>query len=240
MPLTDEQKAALEVLASVPATDAEELATAFHKAHADAGQVLIDQGHGTATKAKGTEIRKLEKRLEEETTTRQKLEEKLRESDPDKVHEKYRTEMSELQTKHEAELRAEREARIGEKRTGDLAGLRARLAAKLKPMALQAVLNDPEVQSRLQYGEDGSRRVLQLGKEIDYAPPAGQDALDLLAAALVDRVRGIDPGEVLSQADPGAGAGGGSGAGGYDPVAEGKRMAEAQKAGAGDQSLAFR
>lgn len=229
MPLTDEQKAALDVLATVPASDADELAAAFHKAHADAGQALIDQGHGTATKAKSVAIRNLEKKLEDEQAARLKAEERLKESDPDKVHAKYRDEMAEQATKHAAELRAEREARIGEKRNGDLSGLRARLATKLKPMALRALLNDPEVQSRLQYGEDGSRRVLQLGKEIDYAPPAGQDALDLLAVALVERVRAEDPSEVLSQAHGGAGAG--NGAGGSVPLTEDELVARKRRSG---------
>lgn len=238
MPLTDEQKAALQLLAAVPADD---LADALHETIPAAHQEVFDRGYKKRDATAGTEIRKIEKTLAAEQAERAKLEERLKESDPEKIHAKYRDEIASLTTQHEAALKAEREARIGEKRGGDLSGLRARLAGKLKPMALKAVLNDPEVQSRLQYGEDGSRRVLQLGKDIDYAPPAGTDALDLLATALIDRVRSEDPSEVLSAADGGAGAGnGGSGGGGYDPAAEGRKMAEAQKAGQGDQSLAFR
>lgn len=238
MPLTAEQTAALTVLAGA---DPQELVEALHEQLPTVHQEVFDRGYKKRDATAGAEIRKIEKTLATEQAERKKLEERLQESDPEKIHARYREEIAGLTTKHEADLRAEREARIGEKRGGDLSGLRARLAGKLKPMALKAVLNDPEVQGRLQYGEDGTRRVLQLGKDIDYAPAAGVDALDLLATALIDRVRAEDPSEVLSGAEGGAGAGhGAGGAGGYDPVAEGKRMAEAQKAGAGDQSLAFR
>lgn len=229
MPLSDEQKAALTLLASVPESDAEELASAFHAANTVAAQQLIDQGHGAATAAKSATVRKLERDLAKVMEEKQKAEERLAESDPEKVHAKYREEIAGLTTRHDAELKAEREGRLAEKRSADLSDLKARLAPKLKPMALRAMLMDPEVQSRLQYGDDGSRRVLQLGKEIDYAPPPGTDALDLLAGGIIERVRSIDASDVLSEARGGAGAG--NGAGGAGPLTEEELMARKRRSG---------
>lgn len=244
MPLSDEQKAALKTLAAVPAADAEELAREFRSAHAQATQLIYDDGHGAGVKSKGSEVRKLEKDVEKLTGEKTKLEQQLAERDPEKVHEKYKTEIAELTTKHEGELKAARAQTLEVRRQADLNALRARLADKLTPIALKAVLNDPETATRLAYGEDDkgqtTRRVLQLGKDIEYATPAGKDPLELLAADLVERVKTEDPSAVRAGGESGAGVQQGGGSGGYDPVKVGKEMAQSQKQQAGDGSLAFK
>jgi hypothetical protein len=238
MPLTAEQLTALDALQGADPAD---LATAFHEKHGKAAQTLIDQGDTGATKRAGAEIRKAEKALKDEQEAHAATRKKLEDGDPAKVHEKYQAEITDLKTKHDTEVKGLKAQGIEREQSRDLAQLEARLSPKLRPMALRAVLNDPETRKLLQYDEDGTRRVLQRGKDIPYAAAKDQNPLDLLAADLVEHVKTLDADSVLAPVTTGGGTGGeGSGAGGYDPVAAGKEMAKQQKGEEGQRGLALR
>lgn len=233
MPLTAEQLTALDALLGA---DPDDLATVFHEKHGKAAQVLIDQGDTGATKRAGSETRKLEKRIAELTTDLTAAQKKLAESDPAKVHEQYQREIADLKTAHATELGTVKATGLERERERDLAELKARLAPKLRPMALRAVLNDPETRKQLEYGEDGTRRVLQRGKGTAYSPAAGQDVLDLWAADLVEHVKAEDADSVLAQVTTGGGSGDGGGSVGnlYDQIrTEETTQQEQGKSGAG-------
>lgn len=94
--------------------------------------------------------------------------------------------------------------------------------------------------SRLAAREEGGVRVLQLDGDMEYDAPDTKAALRQLAA---DARRTVPARYVLTNADTGAGVTSGGvvgGAGGYDPVKAGLAAAEAQKANAATNELAFR
>lgn len=98
---------------------------------------------------------------------------------------------------------------------------------------------------RFAFGQDGTPDVLQPGATTAYDAESVDKKIELLAA---DIRKNVKPNYVRSNGDSGGGtqSGGGSGGGsGYDPVAEGKKMAEQQKQGGSgtaerEKSLAFR
>lgn len=94
---------------------------------------------------------------------------------------------------------------------------------------------------RFAFAQDGTPDVLQPGATTAYDAENVDKKIELLAT---DIRKSVKPNYVRSNGDRGGGTGSGGGSGGssYDPVAEGKKMAEQQKGTGGERekNLAFR
>lgn len=215
MTLTPEQSAALQTALQAawqPLTDAtpDDLADAFHKAHQAAGQKLIDKGSGTAKKSLGPELREAERKWTEAQAEITKRDERIAEIEakvPDMavVRKQYDERERDLKEKHKGEIAA-RDGRVQAERFGrvlsDVSGRLLKLG--IRPKTVNTVIDlggDPA--KRLRFPEEGGVEVLQPGRDIAYAPPEGQDALDLYAAELYALA---DPDwQLVSGADHGSG-----------------------------------
>jgi hypothetical protein len=239
MPLTDEQKAALKVLADV---DTDELTTAIHQEMPEVHTAIFNQGHQKATKEKGKDVRAVEKKLEEaqaELTKRDERIQAMEATAPDatKIRDQYQGQLREAEAKHKAALDALNQEADQIALKGAKAVLRARFAKSLLPDAVDAMMAKLEAEGRVRVGEGRTIEVLQTGKDIPIMAPEGKDPLDILAeeriaaAPALWRQGGTEAG--------GGQQGGGAGATGYDPVADGKARAAAQKAAAGATNLAL-
>lgn len=198
-------------------------------------QSVFNSGHSTATKAKTTDITQLTERLTAAEERARKAEEDLQKKQPD-LEARDKAWQQKL-TEKENELKALQDTvSQAESRTIALQTENA-LGRVLRPKIAKLVA--PTLASQIRRKADGSYELLEEGTGIPVQIPAGKTVFDVAAeraSATADPIDKLAGGESGGGVHTGGGVGGGSG---YDPVAEGRRMAEQAKARS-DNSLAFK
>jgi hypothetical protein len=207
-------------------------------------QKAFDAGHGEGLKRGRQEKADVDAKVASLTaelaTANEQLTE-LRDKTPDvqKVRDQYDRQITDLKDKHTKELAKEREKRETADMNRELSKLEAKLGKRLDPLAVKALMVDPDLKKRLQPKGDGSFDVMQHGKDIPFSPGEGQDALDLLADELTAKQ---DPKWRLANTDTGSGVegqgtGGGGGADPYAKIRERKDAELKQESAAGIKPL---
>lgn len=236
MPLTAEQTAALETLATA---DAEEVAEALKSSANALYQTVFRAGHSTATQAAKAKREAVEQQLAAEKERADAAEAQvvaIRDKAPDAE-----ALNADWQKKLDREIAREREAREAAEAkvarlTTDTVVERtenALLAAGIRPRIAKLLAKDAA--GRIAWDDSGAPVLYEPGTQIPVQIPAGKTAFDVLAEAEKAQA---DPADLVSSADRGSGIGGGAAGGGYDPAAAGRAMAEQTRAA--DTSLAFR
>lgn len=214
MPLTEEQKAALKVIATVSSTDIDEAADALKNDAHPVYQRVFNAGHSTAQSAAKTEKATLEQQIataKEEAATLQTQLDELKDKVPDRAQidaqwqQKLDREKKALQDQIDAAN--SKVARLTTDTTVEKAE-NALLAAGIRPRLAKLLAKDAA--SRIKYGEDGSPALYEAGSEIPIQVPAGKTAFQVLAE---QEKAAADPADLVSQADSGGGAGAGGGGG---------------------------
>lgn len=255
MPLTDEQAAALQVLVGA---DPKEVATEIKSKANPVWTLIFNSGHQKATKLTSDAVEKAEKARDEAQEKVRELEGKLETAskgnpDVETVRTQARKELDEAKAeakKREDELVSTIDNLRRSTILGQLEGLLTdKEIGSLRPAWARNILRDPELRDRIALGkESGEFDVLQKGSKIpiqaDEDTPRGK--LKALALEIREEIKRSDPDGIAVPVDDGAGdvtsnRGGAGATGGYDPVADGRARAEAQKGAAGDvNSLAWR
>ena len=240
MPLTDEQKTALETLKGA---DPKELAEAMQSGAHTHYQAIYQKGFSTAHNESKTKLEEKDaeiERVKAEATAKDTELTKLREKTPDvdAVRQEYE---AKLTAKEEEKKKAIEEA---EQRVSEVHGSRfdaelsaALVTAGVEPDYAKEVLV-PKYRNRRKVEKDGTVKFYDDDGSTPLAAVNGE--LPRVAAEKIKA--GVDPKWIVSNADKGAGSQGGKreGASGYDPVKAGKEAAAVQKGAASSESLAFK
>lgn len=215
MPLTDEQKQAIQTLAGA---DPKEAADALKDGAHPVFQAVFRKGYGTAQGEYEGDDGKLSKAkadAEEATQRAEKAEAdlaELRKKQPD-LEEALEKNNQEWQTKLEKkdeELTTEREARKKERRARRKSDLMAELGAVNDSEYREFLAN--KYLDRLQDREDGSVVLLEEpGSTVPVQVPQGQTPFKVLAS---DILKNVAPDRKRSDVDSGGGASSGGGSGG--------------------------
>lgn len=154
-------------------------------------QVIFQKGHDVGYGKKNHEITaandKIAK-LSNDIAAREQAIEELKAEGPEKhkkVIEGYKAEIATLTEAHKQAI-AQKDAVLSQERLDrSIADLKARLIARgVMPDYADVKLQSQEVRNRIKFEPDGSRQVLQAGKDIPFAVTGTEDALDLLANEL--------------------------------------------------------
>jgi uncharacterized phage infection (PIP) family protein YhgE len=157
-------------------------------------------------------------------------------SNPDTtaLHTQYGGQIKELTDKHTAEL-AKLNGQIAEGRVNDFLGaLKGALSSgdtRLQGDYVEVITQRADIRSRLKVNPDGSRQVLQKGKDIPFAVSSSDEALKLLAEEIKKEAPAtfILAGTDKGAGTPGAGAPGGTpGATLFDKVRESVKADESK------------
>lgn len=239
MPLTDEQKAAVETLKGVASEDIEEATEALKTTAHPIYQKIFGGGHSAATQKAKTEKAALDAQLTEAKEREAALETELTElkaKTPDRAQidtqwqAKLDREVKKVQdqldaaSQQVARLTTDTTVEKAENALKD-AGLRPRMAKLLAK----------EAAGRIKW-EDGKPVLYEAGTDIPIPIPADKTAFQVLAES---EAKSADPEDLVSRTEPGGGIKGGGQGGEYDPVAAGKAAAEAQKKQAAANAVAF-
>jgi hypothetical protein len=248
MPLTDEQKSAIaslkDVLKDLPDEDVEEAAVAIRGAALPVWDHIHDTGHQKATAGSTRTMTKLTRDLQAAQNRVKQLEDAQSEGGtPDQVKalndaRAEITRLSKALTDKDKEVEQRDEERERERVVGKLLGEleKAEGHGRVRPAWRKLIAQDAELRARIKPKKgDESFTILQHGKSIPIS--ADDDTEDAMVAALAKEIKGKlkkeDPDALAVDVDAGAGVRsgeqGGTGGDGYDPVAEGKRMAAVQK-----------
>lgn len=222
-----------------------EAVDALHQVSQSDYQAIYDRGHGQATKDLNTKVttaeaahRAAQEKLTE-TETALADARKGKGGDVEQLREQHKIDIQREKDAAKAKETALTEQLKNERTSRSTSDLKAMLAGKVIDDYAAVVIERPDIRGRIRHREDGSVFVVQAGTEVELQVPAGKTPLSLLAEELI----GSTPATLrLSGADGGSGAttGGTGSSGGYDPVAAGKKMAEATKPSAQTQELALR
>ena len=240
MPLSDEQKAAIQTLKGIATDDVQEFATELKGANQAAYQGVFRAGFKEAETRWKPRAEQAETKLTEAESAKAEAERQLQEAQskqPDvaKLNEQWQAKLDKQKADLEAAVTAEKTRAAGEREARKVADLKASLNG-LDPVYVGAVVATEA--ARIRFKEDGTPELYEAGSDIPTQLPAGKTPYAVLAEEIRSKA---DPRWVLAGGDSGSGTESGTrGGGGYDPVAAGKKMAEEAKQGAGQDSLAFR
>lgn len=249
MPLTEEQKAAIKLVGTIPATDADEAVEELKANARPVYETTFNAGHDKATKKKGKDERDLERQITAKDAEIARLQgeiEKAKGSTPDveKVKADYKAEIAALEAKHAKEIE-DRDSLADEREVNRVVDRLEILVTDPKAPAIRKawarnLLRDPDIRKRIKPGKgDHPTEILQAGKEIAIQAKDFDEQLKAFGKELFEKVKAEDSDGVVVPVDDGSGVegggGGGEGGDGYDAVAAGKAMAAAQK-GATDRS----
>lgn len=259
MPLTAEQKAALQALftgESAALSDAtpEDVADGLREVHPTTYNLVLNEGRAKATGLDDKALKKLTKQLAQAETERDELQRQLSSGAPPEVKKQIEDAQAEIQ-RLQKQIKERDEAAIRERRERNEAEVLDRLSKAFEDTGIRSgwakmLKHDPDLRNRLkvEVDEDGQRTVTvyQAGKRVPMA--ASDDTEDAMLAALAQeqytRLKKEEPEAIKAPpVDTGAGVHNGSGGGeqDYDPAAEGKAMAETVvKARERNNGLAFR
>jgi hypothetical protein len=212
MPLTEEQKAAVETLKGVSTEDIEEAAEALKSSAQPIYQKIFRGGHSTATTAAKTEKATLEGQLTAEKERATGLETELNElkaKTPDRAQidaqwqQKLDREKKALQDQLDAS-----NSKIGRLTTDTKVEKIeiALLGANFRPK--MAKLLAKEHSGRIDFDANGQPILKEAGSDIPIPIPAGKTAFQLLAE---QEKSTADPADLVSNADTGGGCRGGGG-----------------------------
>jgi len=240
MPLSDEQKAAVETLKGVATEDIEEATEALKSSAQPIYQKIFRGGHSTATTAAKVEKTALETQLTTEKERATALETELADlkaKTPDRaaIDAQWQTKLDREKKAVQDQLDAAN-AKVGSLTTGTKVEKTeiALLGAGFRPK--MAKLLAKEHAGRIEFDDAGQPFLKEAGSDIPIPIPAGKTAFQMLAE---QEKEAADPADLVSNVDDGGGVRGGGGGGGYDPVAAGKAAAEAQKSQTAAKSVAF-
>lgn len=239
MPLTAEQKTAIQALKDIAAEDADEFATELKAANSKAHHAVFRAGFTEAEgrwkpRAEAAETAKTKAEQEKATAEQQLKDAQEKAPDVAKVNEQWQAKWDKRESEHTAAIEAEKSGRKAEREARKLSDLRAELNG-LDPIYVDAVVKSKA--DRIRFKEDGTAELFEDGSDIPVQVPTGKTPYAVLAAEIKSKA---DPKWVLAGGDTGSGTQPGTGGSGYDPVAAGKKLAAEQKAGAGQDSLAFK
>ena len=209
MPLTDEHKAAIQTLKSIPAEDAEEFAGELLKEAQPLSHHISRKGYVDAEGRWKPKAEAAEAKLSEAEQRADQAEEKLRKGvsseDRDALNREWQEKYDRDTTSLAAERDAEKQGRVQEREARKLADLKAELTG-LDPeyVAFKAA----SAVQRLQYKDDNTLELYEPGTTIPVAVPAGQSPFKVLAEEIR---KAAPPVAILSNADSGSGREGGSG-----------------------------
>ena len=229
MPLTDEQKSALQTLKEADPAD---FATELKETAQPLYQKLYNAGHSDATKSSKQKQADLEKQLADEQAAKQAAEEQaaeLREKQPDiaKLNEQWQAKLAAQKKKDDERYEQEKTARQTEREARKKSDLKAALTG-LDPAYIEIAAERHA--DRIRYGEDGKVQLLEENSEVPVQLGDGKTPF----VALADEIKGkADPRWHLSNADRGSGTEGGSGAGGstlYERIRAEQKAKQEQEA----------
>lgn len=209
MPLTAEQKQAIETLKSVTAEDAEEFRNELQSANQPIVHHIFRRGFAEAEGRYKPRAETAEAKIAEVETAKAEAERKLREAegkqpDVEKIHADWQAKLDAAK----AEAETERTARKAEREARKLSDLRAHLTG-LDPE--YARWKATEHAGRLRAKDDGTVELLEAGSEVPVQVPAGKTPYQVLAEEIL---RTAPAALRTSNADSGGGTGGGGGGGG--------------------------
>lgn len=218
MPLTAEQKAAIETLKSVTAEDAEEFRTELQTANNAVVHHIYRRGFTEAEGRWKPRAETAEAKVTEAEAAKTAAERKLQEAeskqpDVEKIHKDWQAKLD----ASKAETEAERTARKAEREARKVSDLRASLTG-LDPE--YAKWKAGEHAGRLRTKEDGTVELLEAGSEVPVQVPTGKTPHQVLAEEII---RAAPAALRTSNADTGGGVDGGGG--GTKPTPEEVRKA---------------
>ena len=253
MPLTEEQVAALGLLA---AADPEEVAAEVKSKANPLWTSIFNAGHKKATSTTSKDVQKAEEArdaaLERVRTLEADLE-KARKGNPDVEQVRAEAQKALADAKKEAEDKERAlTAAVEELRKDMILSEFERLGTSdefnIRGSWMKNILRDPELRDRIALGkEKGEFDILQPGKKIpiqaEDETPTGK--VRALVKERVEWLKANDPDGIRVNTDDGGGQRGGGGEDGtgskaYDPVKDGQARAAAQKGPDPDKSLALR
>lgn len=206
MPLTAEQKQAIETLKSVTAEDAEEFRTELQAQNNAVVHHIFRRGFAEAEGRYKPRAEAAEAKVTEVEAAKAEAERKLTEAqssqpDVEKIHKDWQAKL----TAKEQEVEAERNARRAEREARKLSDLRAHLTG-LDPE--YAGWKAGEHAKRLHVKDDGTVELREPGSEVPVNVPAGKTPYQVLAEEIL---KGAPAALRTSNADTGGGAGAGGG-----------------------------
>ena len=209
MPLTDEQKAALETLKGA---DAEDFSAALKETAQPLYQKVFNLGHSTATAAAKTDKAELERQLTAEREAKEAAEQEateLKANTPDRAaidaqwQAKLEREKKPLQEKLDA---AEQKVARLTTDTVQEKVHNALLAVGLRPRMAGLLAKDRA--SRIRFDESGNPQLMEPGGDIPVQIPTGKTVFQVLAE---QEKSAAEPEDILVHGDSGSGRQGGSG-----------------------------
>lgn len=207
----DEILAALKAEVGDDAAKAKTVANQIHAALPSVGQALINKGAGIGKGEREGEVTQLKadlavakSELEEAQTELVELQKKT--PDVAAMKQEHADKIRTLKAAHAVEINDGKAKRHAALKRADVAQLEKELIdVGVKPR-MAKILAAKEYEDRFRYTDDDTREVLQLGATTAYTPADGQDAIKLLAA---DAKKTLDPDDLLTNAESGAGQVGG-------------------------------
>jgi hypothetical protein len=212
MPLTAEQKAAIETLKGVTAEDAEEFRNELQTANNAVVHHIYRRGFTEAESRWKPRAETAEAKVTEAETAKAEAERKLQEAEgkqPDvaKIHADWQKKYDADIATRDQQLEGERTARKTEREARKISDLRAHLTG-LDPE--YARFKASEAAGRLHVKDDGTVELREPGSEVPVNVPAGKTPHQVLAEEIV---RAAPAALRTSNADTGGGVDGGGGGG---------------------------
>jgi uncharacterized protein YdaU (DUF1376 family) len=174
--------------------DRAEVVTELQKAAHPIYQEIFNRGHAEETRNSKSKLEDKDAKIAALTTERDAAMEKAKSFDKtapewETKEKQYQSEIASLKEKAATAQQEAQATVLAERRNTALSDLKARLIArKIHPDYADVLIQKPDVVKRVVFDEkDGSRRVLQAGKEIPLSPAEGQDVLDMMADELVSK-----------------------------------------------------
>lgn len=224
MPLSDEQKAAIQTLKDVSAEDAEEFRTELQGANNTVVHHIFRRGFAEAEGRYKPRAEEAEAKVTAAEAKAQAAEQKLQEAqgkqpDVEKLNADWQAKYERDLAAKDAELESEKAARKQERESRKLADLRAELGAISDPQYAEYLATKHI--GRIRDKDDGTVELLEEGSEVlPVQLPKGKTAYQHLAAEILQRVA---PDRKTSEVDGGGGVdrgGGGSTGSIYDRIRE--------------------
>lgn len=214
MPLTEEQKAALKVIATVDAGDIDEAAESLKTEAHPVYQRVFNAGHSTAKSKADGDKQTFETELTEakEEAERLKTElDELKEKTPDRaaIDAQWQQKLDREKAKIQEQLDAATQ-KVGRLTTDTTVekSENALLGAGIRPR--MAKLLAKEAAGRISYDEQGNAVLKEAGSDIPVQVPTGKSAFQVLAE---QEKAAADPADLVSKADSGGGTDGGGNGG---------------------------
>ena len=230
MPLTPEQKQAIETLKSVSAEDAEEFRTELQTHNNAVVHHIFRRGFAEAEgrwkpRAETAEADKTAAETAKAEAERKLTEAQAGQPDVKKLNEDWQAKYDRDLAARDQQLATERTARQQEREARKLSDLRAHLTG-LDPE--YARFRAAEAATRLRTKDDGTVELLEAGSEVPVQIPAGKTPYDVLA----EEITKAAPAALrISGADNGGGASGGGGGGGSNKWQQRREALEKEREG---------